>query len=193
MKVGKKTDEEIRKEIFCKEFPWLKKYLDHYYVEKISVSRINQTLIDSQPNRGDCFLERLLTDEPDVDEVIGYQEMILLLDIEGKKLAEVEKLNPSEVLNLYGFFPLLWYFIRFCGRIDETVSDALVRLGESSGKVSFILSLKGGNLVIYKEPRGFNLNDWEKQVRSREENTRRQQLTVIGEQVQKELKEDSGD
>lgn len=134
---------------FFQEFPFLGRLLDENGVKSVYVRRVDRDLM---AKTSQCWVASVLSVRWDV---------YLLLDKEGGVLttARMRWRNPFGV--------------------RETVGDAIARLGNQAGRVSFVLSLfpAGNNkeIVLYKPPKGFTIQGW------LEEEIRREQAVIRAE------------
>jgi hypothetical protein len=169
------TTNEAKWQVFLKQFPWIGRYIDQALVLSLRVSRVEQGLLNYKPlheyQGGD-----LAGRTPD--------SHIYLVNKAGESLAHVgfESAEPEPRLRwrtgLLGLF-------KPKRNLNETVSDALSRLGQRSGDVEHIVSLSPDphheygdqrHVTVYKSPRGFNLRDWSEQLLKKEANRLNQQI-----------------
>ena len=155
------------------ELPWLINYTDGQRASEACVGRLSNVSLEYQ-NVSYC---------PSVEGQLesGYYR-IHLVDKDGTQLIEVGcRRNQTPKPCFLNFFRwLTWSPFEYCK--DETVSDALVKLGGESGKVSFVVVYKyqGFNpldfegspwkenkVIILKKPKHFTLENWHDQMRAR--------------------------
>ena len=154
--MGTSTYSPAKVKAFFKEFPFLANFVNWEDVDSPQVSRVTPELLQETASRN-------ATPAIFYAFSIGYPPAILmrrntrirLLDKEGNLLYEVGAWkNPH-----YRWWnPFTAYRFQ-----DETVGDALHRLGEKSRDVYYILSLDwyfGIQLVLYKPPKEFSIPGW---------------------------------
>lgn len=183
--MGNFTNEhQIKANIYFEEFPWLKDYVSADRVEAIKVTRVTAETVKYCQETSSA-----VQDSP------GYSpkwiERIVLLDSAGGYITDVGFV-PKKVEKRFLFWRRQAISFSFDGyESREPISTALIRLGDKSGDVYFILSIcdAGGerksdyfNVTIYKPPKGFTLKNWAEQRCQVLRNAFHQQIAAIDEE-----------
>ena len=147
------------------EFPWLQQYASPTKATAIYVRRVDESIL-GDPQQG-----QELTSCPSYDgerEVRTVVAKVRILDPNGVELMRVGQTLVSTA-------KLPWYIALFgpaqpehqVRRFDETVYDALLRLGSSADKhkghfmISIIKFSSGEeHVTVYKAPKGMDLVTW---------------------------------
>lgn len=135
-------------EDLCKEFPFVRKYLKYERGINVNVSPVNESI----------FFERRET-EPTQGfagwPTTNISKRIFFLDEEGNEIYEVGA-------GFHWWNPFTWKNLPF---VQETVGEALVRLGEK-GKIVHYIILKEWNLTsgrhrleLFKSPENFTIRE----------------------------------
>ncbi len=129
---------------FFQEFPFLRKFLEVNRVGSVKVQRIDRGLMIKTPQT------RWYS------SYVSSQSAYMLLDKDGTELATV------------GFVRRRWWDPRReC--LEETIGDAIARLGNRADEIFFILysnpmfqsgGFKTYEVTLYKLPKGFTIRGW---------------------------------
>lgn len=160
--------ERSKIEAFFREFPFLTDYISLDLVGDVRVSRLDEKFLKETPVRDATYLTY-----PD-----NYQsEIILLLDCDGKQVAEVQAHGNYFLKKRQWWHPKRWFGDIVDG---ESVGDALIRIKDEANKVVYALYLEHHGrehlwkLTLHKPPKTFTLLGWV------EELIRREQVVIQG-------------
>jgi len=178
--------ERIRVQAYFKEFDWLKKYVEPEDVGSVKVGRINGDMINS---RSRIYKSVEWADPLGGSGVTNYEDEWLLINHHGDLCCKLGTIVHERKPNYKWWKPSTWGYTEY--DVPESLSDALVRLGDKSGDVTYLLVLKPQEnrpeIRIYKSPKNFTLKDWVGQLRQQAENTVKQQIAAAEKEVKKEV------
>lgn len=142
---------------FCREFPWLSKYLDELkaYVKWMKILRVQRLDLD--------VLEQM-----PYEHMYYYNNDYLkffIIDKTGKVLHEVEQRHKMRVRPFNLFRPSTWFTKQVDG---QKLKDALTLYPEFAYVLRINVELICPNIEIYKIPNNWNLADWLEELRRRE-------------------------
>jgi len=140
------TTEYAKRVAFFKEFPWLSKYVRQEDVQKVRVSRIDLPLIRREIGNSDTDFFVAFFDSPEF-------ERAWLLDAKGE-------IVTSDAMVRKGFLRRRLCFTSSKMEKGETIQNKLIELGEKRKEAVYFLSFFKGEVVVYKPPKSFNLDEW---------------------------------
>lgn len=172
------TNFDIKLQVFLKEFPWLLQYIDRSKVCDIKASRVSSEMLHRT--------QRIASDPQEISPSYdpAWFEQIILLDDKGGYITNVGHITQKRKSFWQWHSPNKGWEAKSI----QTISDALLCLGDKSGDVFYVVTIcDTGNrtflgkdkVVVYKPPKGFNLKNWLFQVEQAHSNALRQQLSEI--------------
>lgn len=136
-----------------REFPFLRNFFNPENIYEIKISRVDEETLDLHPE--------------DYDRVNPL--WVKLLDEEGREVTTLGSTKPIPICRKW-YNPSTWK-----GRVSywETVSDALLRLGEEAERVTYVLKASDStsirsSICLYKSPKGFSIRKWLDEIRRRD-------------------------
>lgn len=149
MKSAQVKDGSVLKiQAFFEEFPWLSNYYNKKYIESILISRVDVDIL--REKRGSQY------EEENDGAIIILEENGDLIGKVGKVIVEKTKKTSA------------WNFLRWGLRdsyllYSETVLSAIERFGPKK-PVHFIIARNSRDLIIYKSPKGYSVQEWIKYI-----------------------------
>jgi len=167
---------------YYREFPWLSKFCEIKNAGKVSVQRIDHKLLKKIPDRPDFLEQFIVASFGDLFDMENSSEEIFLLNSSGESLARVGEIQHDPK-------PKKWWrknprpYTSHSSR--ETVGEALTRLdAKLQEAVHFIAvmeiwELSKTNIVIYKIPKGWTLQQWiEEEIQREQKKIQEEKLQI---------------
>jgi hypothetical protein len=133
-------------EAFYRQFKWLKAWLNEFRVVEDNFNTLRVEIVDLDLVRrkrfyhqGDPLANMLFNCSP------SYYENLILLSEKGECFGRVGEIPRTGKIHW-------WQSDTICGN-DDTVEALLSRIGANADGVAFVLSIFGGDVVIYKVPK----------------------------------------